>query len=67
MNKENALASGIVAEKDRDKMVDTVLHQHASKNSLDKNQLMILDMLANFDWKRPDLHDAGLHPAGLSG
>jgi len=23
------------------------------KNSLDKNQLMILDMLANFDWKRP--------------
>lgn len=52
MNKENALASGIVAEKDRDKMVDTVFI-NIKKNSLDKNQLMILDMLANFDWKRP--------------
>ena len=52
VNKENALASGIVAEKDRDKMVDTVFI-NIKKNSLDKNQLMILDMLANFDWKRP--------------
>ncbi len=52
VNKENALASGIVAEKDRDKMVDTV-YINIKKNSLDKNQLMILDMLANFDWKRP--------------
>lgn len=52
VNKENAIASGIVAEKDRDKMVDTV-YINLRKNSLDKNQLMILDMLANFDWKRP--------------
>ena len=52
VNKENAIASGIVAEKDRDKMVDTV-YINLKKNSLDKNQLMILDMLANFDWKRP--------------
>ncbi len=52
VNKENAVASGIVAEKDRDKMVDTVFI-NIKKNSLDKNQLMILDMLANFDWKRP--------------
>ena len=52
VNKENAIASGIVAEKDRDKMVDTV-YLNLRKNSLDKNQLMILDMLANFDWKRP--------------
>lgn len=52
VNKENAIASGIVAEKDRDKMVDTV-YIELRKNSLDKNQLMILDMLANFDWKRP--------------
>ena len=41
-----------MAEKDRDKMVDTVFI-NIKKNSLDKNQLMILDMLANFDWKRP--------------
>ena len=52
VNKENAIASGIVAEKDRDKMVDTV-YINIKRNSLDKNQLMILDMLANFDWKRP--------------
>ena len=33
-------------------MVDTV-YINLRKNSIDKNQLMILDMLANFDWKRP--------------
>ena len=52
VNKENAIASGIVAEKDRDKIVDTV-YLNLRKSSLDKGQLMILDMLANFDWKRP--------------
>ena len=52
VNKENAIASGIVAEKDRDQIVDTV-YINIKRNSLDKNQLMILDMLANFDWKRP--------------
>ena len=52
VNKENAIASGIVAEKDRDKMVDTV-YLNLRGNTLDKSQLMILDMLANFDWKRP--------------
>ena len=29
------------------------MYINLKKNSLDKNQLMILDMLANFDWKRP--------------
>ncbi len=52
VNKENALAAGIVAEKDRDLMVDTV-YINLRKSALDKSQLMILDMLANFDWKRP--------------
>ena len=52
VNKENAIASGIVAEKDRDLIVDTV-YLELKRNSLDKSQLMILDMLANFDWKRP--------------
>ena len=32
-------------------MVDTV-YINLRKNSIDKTQLMILDMLANFDWKR---------------
>lgn len=52
VNKENALASGIVAEKDRDLMVDTV-YINLKRDRLDKSQLMLLDMLANFDWKRP--------------
>ena len=52
VNKENVLASGIVAEKDRDLIVDTV-YINLRKNALDKSQLMLLDMLANFDWKRP--------------
>lgn len=52
VNKENAIASGIVREEDRDKMVDTV-YINLRKSAIDKSQLMILDMLANFDWKRP--------------
>ena len=52
VNKENAVASGIVAEKDYDKMVDTV-YMELRGSSIDKNQLMLIDMLANFDWKRP--------------
>ncbi|MEG0808116.1 MAG: DUF2723 domain-containing protein, partial [Alistipes sp.] len=52
VNKENAIASGIVAEKDRALMVDTV-YLEIKRSSIDKSQLMILDMLAHFDWKRP--------------
>ena len=52
VNKENAIASGIVKEADRDKMVDTVYFT-LSKSAIDKSQLMLLDMLAHFDWKRP--------------
>ncbi|MDE5708215.1 MAG: DUF2723 domain-containing protein [Alistipes sp.] len=52
VDKENAVASGIVAEKDRDLMVDTV-YIDLRKSAIDKSQLMILDMLAHFDWKRP--------------
>ena len=52
VNKENAIASGIVKEADRDKMVDTIYFS-LRKGAIDKSQLMLLDMLANFDWKRP--------------
>ena len=52
VDKDNAIASGIVKEQDRDLMVDTV-YINLRKSALDKSQLMILDMLANFDWKRP--------------
>lgn len=52
VNKENAIASGIVKEEDRDLMVDTI-HLELRPTSLDKGKLMLLDLLANFDWKRP--------------
>ena len=52
VDKENAIAAGIVREEDRDLMVDTV-YLNLSKGSIDKSELMILDMLAHFDWKRP--------------
>ena len=52
VDKENAIRSGIVKEEDRSLMVDTV-YMELRGASIDKNKLMILDMLSNFDWKRP--------------
>ena len=52
VDKEAAIASGIVAEKDRDLMVDTV-YININASSLSRSELMLLDMLAHFDWKRP--------------
>ncbi|MBR6662544.1 MAG: DUF2723 domain-containing protein, partial [Alistipes sp.] len=54
VNKDNAIASGIVKEEDRDKMVDTVYINIAErKRYIDKSEMMLLDLLANFDWNRP--------------
>lgn len=52
VNKDNAIRAGIVKEEDRDKMVDTIYFR-IDRSALEKSQLMILDMLAHFDWKRP--------------
>ena len=52
VDKEAAIASGIVREEERDLMVDTV-YIELRKGSLSRSELMILDMLAHFDWKRP--------------
>ena len=52
VNKENAIASGIVKESDRDLMVDTV-YINLRGSSISRSELMLLDMLAHFDWKRP--------------
>ena len=52
VDKDAAIASGIVAEKDRDLMVDTV-YINLTASSLTRSDLMLLDMFANFDWKRP--------------
>ena len=54
VNKENAIKSGIVKEKDSHLIVDTVyINIAARKNSLDKSEMMMLDLLANFEWNRP--------------
>ena len=54
VNKENAVKYGIVAPEDADKMVDTVyLNLSEGKNYLEKTELMILDMLSNYNWDRP--------------
>ncbi|MBO5656217.1 MAG: DUF2723 domain-containing protein [Rikenellaceae bacterium] len=52
VNKENAIRSGIVRAEDADLMVDTV-YLDLKKNRLDKSELMLLDLLATFDWNRP--------------
>ncbi len=66
VDKDNAIASGIVREKDRDLMVDTI-HIELPERSIDKSELMMLDLLAHFDWKRPlqFTQPAILQPLGL--
>ena len=52
VDKDAAIAAGIVDEADRDRMVDEV--RIGIQNSyLTKDYLMMLDLLAHFDWKRP--------------
>ncbi|MBR2442801.1 MAG: DUF2723 domain-containing protein [Rikenellaceae bacterium] len=52
VNKENVLASGIVRPEDAHLIEDTLVLKLSSKR-LDKSELMLLDLLASFDWKRP--------------
>ncbi len=51
VNKENALKYGIVAPKDADKMVDYI--DITINRGIGKNSILMLDILNNFDWKRP--------------
>ncbi len=66
VNKENAIASGIVRPEDAHLMVDTV-YLNIKKDYILRNGLMLIDLLSHFDWKRPiyftqllDLDDYGL-------
>jgi hypothetical protein len=66
VNKENAVASGIVRAEDAHLMVDTIEFTLPDR-MIDKPQLVLLDLLANFDWNRPlsftttkQLRDIGL-------
>lgn len=54
VNKENVIKNGIVAEKDYDKILDSlVLEIPEGKGSLDKVELIMLDILAHYNWERP--------------
>ena len=52
VDKENVIKSGIVKEKDRDKIVDFI-DIDLPESILTKNQIMMLDILANNNWERP--------------
>ena len=52
VNKENALKAGIVNEAMRDSIVDFI-SLTISGNNITKFDLIMLDILANYDWSRP--------------
>lgn len=52
VNKKNVLESGLVATKDADLIVPYI-DIDLPETGITKNQLMMLDILANNDWKRP--------------
>ena len=52
VNKDNAIASGIVKEEMRDQLSD-YLTLEIKGNNLNKFNLIMLDILANYDWSRP--------------
>ncbi len=52
VNKENALKYGIVKHKDADKIVPYI-DIKIKESALYKNRLLMLDIVANNDWKRP--------------
>ncbi len=58
VNKENVLASGIVKQKDADLIVDYI-DIDLPKSALPKNRIMMLDIMANNDWKRPIYFSGG--------
>ena len=51
VNKENVLKYGIVAQKDADKIVPYI--DITIDRAIGKNTILMLDILNNFDWKRP--------------
>lgn len=54
VNKENVIKHGLVSERDYHKIVDTLyLDIPSNKSAISKTELIILDMLSNYDWDRP--------------
>ncbi|WP_271855198.1 glycosyltransferase family 117 protein [Patiriisocius marinus] len=58
VNKDAVLANGVVQEKDADKIVDYI-DMTINEDIIYKNTLMMLDIIANNDWKRPIYFSGG--------
>ena len=58
VNKENVLSSGLVKEKDAHLILDYI-DIDLPKTALPKNRIMMLDIMANNDWKRPIYFSGG--------
>lgn len=59
VNKENALKSGIVAAKDADKILDYI--DIEIDRGISKNRILMIDILANFNWERPIYFTGGAY------
>ncbi len=58
VNKDNALKYGIVKPKDADKIVSKI-YINIKNSAIYKNRLLMLDIIANNDWKRPIYFSGG--------
>ncbi|WP_045495794.1 DUF2723 domain-containing protein [Chryseobacterium sp. StRB126] len=58
VNKENAVKSGIINQADLPNTIDQVAINYEA-NTLYKSHLIMMDILANFDWKRPISFSSG--------
>src|SRR5690606_19898455 len=58
VNKQNVLESGLVKEKDSVLIVDYI-DIDLPQSALPKNRIMMLDLIANNDWKRPIYFSGG--------
>ncbi|RXM53297.1 MULTISPECIES: DUF2723 domain-containing protein [unclassified Chryseobacterium] len=58
VNKENAVKSGIINQADLPNTIDQIAINYEA-NTLYKSHLIMLDLLANFDWKRPISFSSG--------
>ena len=53
IDKEAVIRNKVVRPQDYDKIVDTMIIDLSDKNYLSKDEMMILDLLANNNWERP--------------
>ena len=53
VDKEAVIRNGVVPESDYDLIEDTIFIDFGNKSYITKDELMVLDMIANSNWERP--------------